>query len=486
MLFYSKLKKGFTIFLTFVRKKSNFDEKEAMLKILSLLKNNFTKYSLISLFFLMPFSSTINIVDLGFVNIFAYRLVLALVFVGLLFGGYFKANILKKHIPLIAFVGFMLVYAVLSNLWVENVSYSLKHTFYLIIAFVEVLVYIVLFAHVEKPIKIVSWAFLSSFVFFAIIGLVEIMTYTHIYSGFIDQLKEFSTIRPTFNSPFASFTNPNDFAVYLVFGFVLILFLYENAYKTISIFTALIILLLVYKTDSRLSMLALMIALFIYAVLKFFENKSLVKLYWKKAAFFTFVFVAVFMFLISTNTFVKSVKTDEKGSYEFVEVDKSIEGLRFVFEKEKINFKDSVSSEGVRKNLIYNGVQFTIDSKGFGVGAGQFQEYVYKGKNKYFCNNKGNPHNFTIEVLSQYGVLAIALLILLFSSFIWIMFKAYKRDKNITKEIEFFMLLSLIPVYAIVSNSPSSFISHSINWFMLFFMSYLAVEIKTKSELKNA
>ena len=52
----------------------------------------------------MPFSSTINIVDLGFVNIFAYRLVLALVFVGLLFGGYFKANILKKHIPLIAFV----------------------------------------------------------------------------------------------------------------------------------------------------------------------------------------------------------------------------------------------------------------------------------------------------------------------------------------------------------------------------------------------
>src|SRR5690554_4282746 len=102
-----------------------------MLKILSLLKNNFTKYSLISLFFLMPFSSTINIVDLGFVNIFAYRLVLALVFVGLLFGGYFKANILKKHIPLIAFVGFMLVYAVLSNLWVENVSYSLKHTFYL-------------------------------------------------------------------------------------------------------------------------------------------------------------------------------------------------------------------------------------------------------------------------------------------------------------------------------------------------------------------
>lgn len=79
---------------------------------------------------------------------------------------------------------------------------------------------------------------------------------------------------------------------------------------------------------------------------------------------------------------------------------------------------DAGSSIMRRWNLTLSGIWFAFQSGGLGMGPGSFELLVRDGVSPFYTGDLHTPHNFFIEVLSQYGILV-------FSVFVgWLVFLA--------------------------------------------------------------
>lgn len=84
----------------------------------------------------------------------------------------------------------------------------------------------------------------------------------------------------------------------------------------------------------------------------------------------------------------------------------------------------SGGSVAKRWNLVMAGLWLLVESMGFGVGPGGFEMVLRQRIVPFDTGGLVNPHNFWIEVLSQYGVL-------IFGAFVvWIVYLARQVDKR--------------------------------------------------------
>ena len=89
-----------------------------------------------------------------------------------------------------------------------------------------------------------------------------------------------------------------------------------------------------------------------------------------------------------------------------------------------------------------------------GIGPGAFEQYFELYPLKAGITN---PHNYFIEILSQYGLIVLGLLIFLFIIFFYILMlnkKIYEAE----------IMIEVLLVYIISSFAPSSFIDKSFSW----------------------
>ncbi len=105
------------------------------------------------------------------------------------------------------------------------------------------------------------------------------------------------------------------------------------------------------------------------------------------------------------------------------------------------------------------------DAGGMGIGAGQFSYYKEVGHGNEPTGTVRNPHCFTMEIISQYGLL---ILIPCLGLLVWVGFYFLGNAWNPEKEsnlVEFglMMLICYIPM----SNATSSFILNPLNWVAL-------------------
>ena len=68
-----------------------------------------------------------------------------------------------------------------------------------------------------------------------------------------------------------------------------------------------------------------------------------------------------------------------------------------------------------RLNLVLAGIDMTISTYGLGVGGGNFSYLIEGGYSNYVTGNIIDPHNWWIEVLSQYGVFVFSFYIAFFA-----------------------------------------------------------------------
>jgi teichuronic acid biosynthesis protein TuaE len=147
----------------------------------------------------------------------------------------------------------------------------------------------------------------------------------------------------------------------------------------------------------------------------------------------------------------------------------------FIVETIKRDLTIENTSNDIRKGLIKNGWILLVDSYGLGVGAGNFDAYHKAGLVKHWTNNIINPHNWTIQVLSQYGLF---IFIPLFWWYLQIFFLFFKNRKlfieNNDGALPLLMGSFIFVVYFIISNSGSTFIANNLNWMMILLMAICA------------
>ena len=151
-------------------------------------------------------------------------------------------------------------------------------------------------------------------------------------------------------------------------------------------------------------------------------------------------------------------------------------GLELVGKFETVfdDYPFTIDSVKTRINLMWNGVDFAWRSRGVGLGAGGFVEAMQSGDYRFpVAPGIVDPHNFSIEMLSQYGVLGLGVLVVALGAAISA-FVRFRRD-SVTLSVQRASSICLAGFagYVLATSAASSYVSAPENW--LFIASFLAM-----------
>jgi teichuronic acid biosynthesis protein TuaE len=463
---------------------------------------------LYSLIFTFPFAGKINIIDFGFINLYAYRifLLLAIIYLGITKQIFFPHHRFNKWV--LFFIVWLLLYGLISLFWVENQYFALKQISHVLWGGFTFVVIYSLSCKVNNSLRIVKEAWLAAYLILAVFAIYEIGSGAHFDGTFTKNLEQFDSIRSSFNSPFSTFGNPNDYAAFLVFSLIFFFLRLAKPNRILPLFFILLTVFIIYYTRSVIAMYGVYWVILASLFLLFYSNNQRIpriQLYFTRRWFskikknfisiiyISFLLVFGLIYSVCSNPIVFPAEKDE---VEYVEVEKSKQGMSilnrklsefYLIEREPSVDLTKTQSFSVRKNLILNGLTFAIDSWFMGIGAGQFEERILSGKFKYPTINKSNPHNFFIEVFSQYGIIPIAFLAVFMMSIVVFLKRNFKQFYARDLSMESSMLFLTIPAYLLVSNGPSAFISLPMNWIILTMMAYSAERLfKNKKKVTEA
>ena len=345
--------------------------------------------------------------------------------------------------------------------------------------------------------------------FFCILlfGFFEVFLDFHIKAEFL------STGEPMF-----IFGNPNDYILNCILIFCVLLFIdkkfTEDLLKIICCLIALFFLSLYAK--ARIGELMILI---LFILILFKKLRSLIFVF-NTYKYYIILFITCLIMLLSKSIFVKEGSNGEFNLFSYFEnifkTNITKENKRFIIKdgdkssKNKndsldsnIQIKDSPLNEGgvslfssngnsnnliiekfstneindgslkIRIMLIQNGIYLIKTHPIFGVGPGQFQEL---NKLKKVPNDTGtncSPHNYFIELISNYAILAVAFFIfLIVLVFRLIVFNIQNR----------FWLVVTFFLFCLASVIPSAFTYQPINWFfMSLWVLYSQILIKDKT-----
>jgi teichuronic acid biosynthesis protein TuaE len=142
---------------------------------------------------------------------------------------------------------------------------------------------------------------------------------------------------------------------------------------------------------------------------------------------------------------------------------------------EEFSRPDRSASE--RMNMTWNALHFASESSWFGTGAGSFAMHIRRGDGPNFTGLTVDPHNFWLEVLSQFGVVPFVLLVALVLSIFASGLHPQKRDGSRKFELRHIVVMGMIG-YLPAALAASTFI-YPPNWIFLASMAALADVVRS-------
>lgn len=290
----------------------------------------------------------------------------------------------------------------------------------------------------ERGVRFIRMAWIFGLICTMPFAIYEILTLNHFAAADEDRVLGGLGV----NVPFAAvfFGNYNNFCVYisLCFPFLLWTMIEEKKIlkKLFYFILALISILIVVINTSRTGMLVLAI----YMV-------SLLKINWKGIGIAAVC--AVFV-LFAYRLLPLSIK----------------ESMELVFNyRVGVSYDDDQSSQ-VRAGVYKAGIQFVEQTNGFGLGAGGF-EYAMQRSPLY--QGIENPHNFFIEIVSQYGIFVFGI----FLAWLVKIILTIRRNSNFQSSVKRILYLSiiLIPVIGLFNSSA---LGYTYWWMYLTSMAIIA------------
>jgi teichuronic acid biosynthesis protein TuaE len=136
----------------------------------------------------------------------------------------------------------------------------------------------------------------------------------------------------------------------------------------------------------------------------------------------------------------------------------------------------TIGQGGDRLNLVRNGLVFFERSYGAGVGPANFEHMMLAGQGPYATQGDVNPHNFWIEIASEYGLLVLLFFVawLIFGAKrIWKAHKAFVDRGDLKSQYAAEAMLLGLTGYVFAAMENSSYITQQSNW--AFLASVLAV-----------
>lgn len=418
-------------------------------------KNNLYTFLFFALLYSLPFGSYLFIAKTEYFVLFVSRIVLVISFVALLLNRdfvFFK-GFFSKYFSFILVI--WILYAIVSYFWVIDFNFWKKEIFSLISGAVLLFVLHSFFYKVNNAFKwfLIAWttAFFTQMCF----GIWEMYSGNHLYGNFYKYISTLPYFHFIATSIFTTFDNPNNLSIYLTISFVLFITVSNLIPKLKPFFSFFLVFICVatYIGSSRISLIALFVVYLLYV---FIQSKEIIlKLFnYRLSKVLILLSLVVVIFLMNFDArFLYPDNLKDKKTKELYSP--TLHG----------EFNISTSSVSIRKNLILNGVHFFVNSKTLGVGAGNFEAYMENDLWKYDTSNTINPHNWTIQVLSQYGLLIflplyIWYLLLFFNISKNLFFDSFNKINNYKYSFPFLLFIA----YAILSNLDSSFINNPFNW----------------------
>jgi teichuronic acid biosynthesis protein TuaE len=297
------------------------------------------------------------------------------------------------------------------------------------------------------------WA--GMFVASLFIGIIEHVTTLHLP---ISRLNDPALSHVNFR-PSGFFDNENNYASFLTLSLPLALYAFRNNKATIkkllwgsSIFFSVYLILV---TTSRLNYLIMCIVFVVFALVLTQKKQRLKTL------------TALILLVVATTAFMGTYQPALRGI-----VDNRLSSLYEAME----DFIDNLApnnpenpymvretSIATRINMVKNGLYFTAQTWGRGVGAGNFEQWIEQ-RAKYSTNNYVNPHNWWIELLAEYGVIIFLGYLIMWASMTWTLSKAIWKTTTHTQVGTAFLALLVLPLVAL---SPSTFLTYNPHWLTL-------------------
>lgn len=327
-------------------------------------------------------------------------------------------------------------------------------------------------------------------------GIIEFLTGIHFAGTKTQELLELP-VGNNFYAPMFIYDNQNDYLTYLIFTF-LILNLFDEKLRNNNylqlLFSVIIFVFASYADSNFAKILSFGMIVLQLGILSYLQIK-------KKKIVDLLPYVGAFILLIITvftNTLFFGPKYENSANYRLngvqivnqekgkMEVISAKEQLSKLEQNQVIAYLDSVntkSPEGaanLRKNLILNGIDFIKSAPVFGLGPGGFALKIKRNEHKHFIHTHTSPHNFPIEIISEFGVFAWTYFVLILIVFVAII-KLHKFI-SVAHKIGFLQLLIALPFLWMM---PSAYLYLSIHWLFLPLLLIQLLIIQEKSILNE-
>lgn len=276
------------------------------------------------------------------------------------------------------------------------------------------------------------------------VALWELTTGHHLPSHYTETAPDY--LFQVFRVAAATFGHPNNYAAFLVLCFPFLAWSLSEARHTLSRFVYILLLgalpLLVAMTASRVGLVALLCVVLFWAALRGKATRTVL------VASSLIGFAAIAYLPALHDTFLIIAKLE------------SLLG-------EEIARGGSASN---RMNLTLNGLWFLLISGGIGTGAGSFETMIAAGAGPLPTRGIINPHNFWIEVLSQYGLVVFCVFVMWLGYIGCIAWRARARAEEYgQREVKLLaeVVLCGLVAYCFAALANSAYVGRPINWMFL-------------------
>ena len=334
------------------------------------------------------------------------------------------------------------IWAWVSGMWALDMTGWMQNIFLMTIG-VASLSAIYFWTHDEstwyKLVKTAWWMM----TLLALWGLYEIISNNYFLAdlGKLDKYRTFSS-QPWTRIPITHFTNQNDYATmllaYLPLSFILYYKESHGFKRTFYFLAAFVGLFLIYRTGSRMSLLAGLLYFFLVFLFRFQADITRSTIYKLSAVGILLAVLAVL--------FVPPVQS-------------VLNQLIYT------NSTDLLTGDMGRVNLMRNGLYFLCASLGFGVGAGNI-EYWMEHFRFLPTQNIVNMHSWWGEILVGYGVIIFSLYVVMYALLIYrlavMKYRVEVRERRIIEHLSAFLIIYIL---ASMTSANNMFIE----WHWVFF-----------------
>ena len=286
----------------------------------------------------------------------------------------------------------------------------------------------------EKDLKNIITVIKVSVLFLVLMAWFETFTNWHLSSSSLIE-DEYVVLKLGGMELFGSstiFYNVNDFYAFLA---IMSTLFFEKFYKISGIFILMSSFLLMVLNDANICLIAMAGAFLVFWLVRV---RSVPK---------KIVIVALLaMGCIICNTMLASRL--------------SLYSVKDIFYIQMENAQMGMGSLYQRLTIYVESIGAVLKTHGLGLGPAGFTSYFLVGEH---MTKLINPHNYWLEILSQYGIAVFGLYVGVYIREVWLVFKIY-RERHCAEAA---IIVAMCASFIVASIAPSSFLTYQYQWIVI-------------------